>query len=150
MRYGKNGVEIAKKQVNYKKGLKMTQKEIINEFYKWLKETTLSRRKEWFECDDKEIKYYLQSQYSAFDDVLTKFTEMGLTPYANITLELGLKYKCIETSYYSDAKEEMFTKDRIYVVTEQMGFWRGLPSNDGNVRTPSCGVLTEEYFKKID
>ena len=127
----------------------MTQKEKLAEFYKWLKETTVSRRQSWFKSED-EMRYVLQADYSAFDEVLTKFTSMGLTHAEDLKLQLGLKYECLETSYYSDSKDEMFTKGRIYVVTQQYGYLIGLPSNDGNVRTLDCGVLTTEYFKLIE
>ena len=130
----------------------MTQKEKLAEFYKWLKETTVSRRQSWFKSEeenDAEMKDILHGDYSAYDEILAKFTGMGLSPYDDIKLELGLKYECLETSYYSDSKDEMFTKGRVYVVTLQYGYLIGLPSNDGNVRTSDCGVLTTEYFKLI-
>lgn len=127
-----------------------TEKTKLDKFYKWLKELTVRTRDAWLENKEADMNDWFQAEYSAYDEALSKFVELGLSPYKNIKLDLGLKYECIETSYYGDSKDEMFTKGRIYVVTEQYRIWRGLPSNDGNVRTLSCGVLTEEYFKLIE
>lgn len=130
----------------------MTQKEKINEFYKWLKETMIYRRNNWFrseEENDVEMKDILKAEYLAHDEILTNFVQMQLAPYENIKLQLGLRYECLETSYYCDSRDEMFTKGRTYVVTKQNGY-EGLPSNDGFVRLYDCGVLTTEYFKPLE
>ena len=99
--------------------------------------------------ENTDIGVQMYRKEIAFLEELHKMIAADIKASSNaLKLEIEERYTCLQSIYYEDSKDEMFTKGNVYVVLRNFR-GLGLMSNDGIIRTERDipEEMNTEYFK---